>query len=173
LVDRVEVEARGVFEDFSEVCRIPHSTAVFRRRSATSVDARGNGSRLIKTTDRLQSDDQVPGVAVVVAILQHVAGLRQRLVQPHIFCWNTVVFTLFDVVRTQEELGVAIEGTATESEAMEVGVGPAEGALQHLVEHVEPDVGPHIQASLDRRLGVLKINAYAKERRLAPARLPE
>jgi len=173
LVDRVEVEARGVFEDFSEVCRIPHSTAVFRRRSATSVDARGNGSRLIKTTDRLQSDDQVPGVAVVVAILQHVAGLRQRLVQRRIFGWNTVVFTLFDVVRTQEELGVGIEGTATESEAMEMGVGPAEGPLQHLVKHVEPDVGPHIQAPPDRRLGVLKINAYSKERRLAPARLPE
>jgi hypothetical protein len=54
-----------------------------------------------------------------------------------------------------------------------MAVRPAEGALQYLVEHVEPDVGPHVQTAPDWRLGVLKINAHAEDRRLATARLPE
>jgi hypothetical protein len=56
---------------------------------------------------------------------------------------------------------------------VEVGVRPAEGALQHLVEHVEPDVGPDVQTSPDWRLGMLKINTYAEDRRFATARLPK
>jgi len=41
------------------------------------------------------------------------------------------------------------------------------------VEHIEPDVGPDIQTSPDWRLGMLKINTYAEDRRFASARLPK
>jgi hypothetical protein len=56
---------------------------------------------------------------------------------------------------------------------VEMAIRPAEGDLQHLVENVESDVGPHVQTSPNWRLGVLQIDTHAEDCSLLSARFPE
>ena len=60
LIDLVEVEVRGVFEDLREICCFPKSATIFRWCGAAAVDTHGDGCGLLKRKDRLQRDDQVP-----------------------------------------------------------------------------------------------------------------
>lgn len=45
-----------------------------------------------------------------------------------------------------------------EGEAVQVGVGPVEGDLEHLMDDVQWEVGAQVESPPDRRLGVFKVD---------------
>ena len=84
-----------------------------------------------------EPNGHIPVVPVVVEVKQLIARLVQGFVEPHLVGGYPVLLAIFDVERAKEMFGVAIERIAAEGEAVQVGVGPFEGFLQHLVENVE------------------------------------
>ncbi len=60
---------------------------------------------------------------------------------------------------------MSVERTAAEGEAVQVGVGPAEGDLQHLVDYVEREIGAQVEPPPDGWCGVVQVDADPVARR--------
>ena len=91
--------------------------------------------------------------AIVVRVVHDVPGLAKGLVEPDVGCGDATVvgdLAFLDVERAQEQLAGPVERTAAEREAMEVGVGPVESSLQHLMDDVERQVRAQVQPTPDR-----------------------
>jgi hypothetical protein len=160
-VDLVKFEKGWVIEYFGQALRVGETAAVLRWCGAPTVD-RGCGRGVGACREvLLESDRQLPGVTVVVQVVQDVPGLLQGLVEPYFGRGEPAVvlpFALLHVVRAQEQLTVFVERIPAEGEAMEMGVGPVDGYLQHLMYDVERQVRAQIQPPPDRWLGVIKVH---------------
>ena len=92
--------------------------------------------------------------------MQDVLGLLQGLVEPYFGSGEPAVVLLLALlhVGAQEQLTVLVERMPTEGEAVQMGVGPVERHLQHLMYDVERQVRAQIEPTPDRRLGVIKVD---------------
>ena len=93
--------------------------------------------------------------------MQDFPGLLQGLVEPYFGSGEPAVvllLALLYVVGAQEQLTALVERMPAEGEAVQMGVGPVERHLQHLMYDVERKVRAQIEPTPDRRLGVIKVD---------------
>lgn len=162
------IENGGVLTLPGQVLVVDPAATVLRWSGAPARDVGGGrhvcGVARREGQDLLQTQHVLPVIAVVVEIYQFVAGLLQHLVEAHVGGRYAVPLTL--LVGTEEHLRCTVERTAAEREAVQVGVPPIEGHLDHLMDDVEGEVGAQVEPAPDRRASTSEIDANAVERGL-------
>ena len=111
----------------------------------------------------LDTQGELPTVAVVVHVAQHIARLVQRLVETDVGDRRARVLTFFDVVRAEEQFAPRVKGAAAERESVQVIVQPAERSLQGAMDIQERDVGAQVEAAPDRWPRAVEVDAYAED----------
>ena len=159
-----------VVEHFGQALGVGHPAAVIRRCCAPAVEDDRGGAVGAGLLDLLEAQRQLPGVPVVVDVLQDVAGFLQGLIETHLCGGFAVLLALLDVPRAEEQLAVRVEGATAEGEPVQMRISPREGGLQCLVDDVESQVRAQFQSAPDRRLGSVQIDSYPQHVHLLPRR---
>jgi hypothetical protein len=103
----------------------PGSAAVFRRRRASSSDTDGIGSLRLHGEPSLDSDLVLPRVAKIILVEESLVEAELEAVEPDLACISGE--------RKAADPANALVA-AVDAEAVEVGVGPAEGDLEGVME---------------------------------------
>jgi len=116
LVDPFRIEQRGVGEHLGEAVGIDQMPAVFRRRGARTVNDNRCGTVILGGKNVFETQRQLPVVAVIVEVVQDIAGLTEGFVESSlggrraVFAFGPLL--VVQVVRAQEQLAVVVKGAA-------------------------------------------------------------
>ena len=100
---------------------------------AAARQALGDGVALLEGEDLLQPDGVLPVVTEVVDVVQTIAFAGHHLVQAHVILQDALL-ALIQVELVEERLQVQVASARAHLEVMQMGIGPAHGDLDDLVD---------------------------------------
>src|SRR5699024_854128 len=108
-----------------------------------------------------QRQGEVPVIAVIVEVVEPVAGLLERFIQAHLLLRGALPFPFLRVEGAQEPVHVRAERVAPEREGMQVVIPPVEGRLDDGVHLIQREVGAHVQLPPDLGGGIVEAHPQA------------